>query len=70
MVVPAALEITARQALAAIQPTQVCNANPFATFGLTLIVEPRLDAGTNGSTAWYIVAAPSSIAGAEVAFRG
>jgi hypothetical protein len=68
VVVPAALEVTARQALTQITPQQVSNVNPFASFGLTLIVEPRLDGATNGTTAWYIVASPSSVAGAEVAF--
>src|SRR5262249_5987192 len=48
-------------------PAKVSNVTPCAG-ALTLITEARLDAATNGTTAWYLVAAPTSYGGAEMAF--
>jgi phage major head subunit gpT-like protein len=67
LLVPAALEVQAKQVLVALVPNQVSNANPFSG-ALQLIVESRLDSATNGATAWYLVASPAQFAGAEVAF--
>ena len=57
-IVPAALETTAEQLLAQIQPNLVASVNPFAG-RLELIVEPRLDAVS--STAWYLATDPSFV---------
>lgn len=57
LVVPAALELTARQAVFAIAPTKTSDANPLEQ-GLSVVVEPRLDA--NSTTAWYLVASAGS----------
>ncbi|MDZ4678404.1 MAG: Mu-like prophage major head subunit gpT family protein [Oligoflexia bacterium] len=60
LIVPAALETTARKFLAQeIRPTKAADANPFSGQFDNLIVEPRLDA--NSSTAWYIAAATGQI---------
>lgn len=50
LVVPAALETTARQLVAGITPATTSNVQPY---GVTVIVEPRLDAFS--ATAWYLV---------------
>lgn len=55
LVVPAALEMTARQLTANITPNAVANVQPF-TFNV--VVEPRLDAAS--ATAWYLVAGNQS----------
>ena len=70
LLVPAALEITALQTVGSIADPSKSNSitnNPFSNL-LTLIVEPRLDAATNGATAWYLVANPDQTEGVEVAF--
>jgi hypothetical protein len=67
LLVPAALEVAAKQAVAQITPALVSSVNPFAG-QLQVITEARLDAGTNGTTAWYLIASPGQFAGAEVAF--
>ena len=70
LLVPAALEITALQTVGSIADPAKSNSitnNPFSNM-LTLIVEPRLDGGTNGGTAWYLVANPDQTEGVEVAF--
>ena len=36
--------------------------NIWSGFDLTLVADPRLDAGTNGTTAWYLVANPADAA--------
>jgi hypothetical protein len=57
LLVPSALSGTAR--------------NTLGNFGgdpLTLVIEPRLDAATNGATAWYLVGNPNQYPGLEVAF--
>lgn len=51
IVVPAALEMTALQLVAAITPRQPSDAQPFA---LSVVVEPRLDAISAAD--WYLVA--------------
>lgn len=51
LVVPAALETTARQLVASITPNSAGNVQPYS---LTVVVEPRLDAAS--TTAWYLVA--------------
>lgn len=53
LIVPAALETAAEKLLADIQPTKSSDVNPFAG-KLELIVEPRLDAQSGGTTAWYV----------------
>jgi hypothetical protein len=55
LVVPAALETTARQLVATITPNAAAGVQPY---GLTVIVEPRLDAAS--ATAWYLVAGNQS----------
>lgn len=50
LVVPAALETTARQLTAQILPTGASTVQPYS---LTVIVEPRLDAASQ--TAWFLV---------------
>lgn len=55
LVVPAALEMTARQLVATINPAQASNVQPYK---LGVAVEPRLDAIS--TTAWYLVAGGQS----------
>lgn len=55
LVVPAALETTARQLVAAITPNTTGDVQPYR---LTVIVEPRLDAAS--TSAWYLVAGNQS----------
>ena len=50
LVVPAALETTARQLVATITPNTTASVQPYS---VTVIVEPRLDA--TSATAWYLV---------------
>lgn len=57
IVVPAALELTARQAVFSIAPAKTSDANPIEQT-LQVIVEPRLDA--NSTTAWYLVGTGAS----------
>jgi phage head maturation protease len=70
LLVPAALETAARQTVASLGDPSKSNDITFNPFRgeLEVIVEPRLDAGTNGTTAWYLVADPSQVEGLEVAF--
>lgn len=56
IVVPASLEMTARQLVAQITPAEHSAVNPFGN--LAVVVEPRLDAAS--TKAWYLVAAGSS----------
>ncbi len=69
LIVPAAKETEALQFISSTVDPAKSNMtpNPFAS-AIQVIVEPRLDGGTNGLTAWIVVASPSAIAGAEVAF--
>ena len=55
LVVPAALEMTARQLVASITPAQASNVQPYS---LSVAVEPRLDAVS--ATAWYLAAGNQS----------
>ncbi|MHB8949186.1 MAG: phage major capsid protein [Rhodoferax sp.] len=55
LVVPAALETTARQLVASITPSAAASVQPYT---LTVIVEPRLDAAS--ATAWYLVSGNQS----------
>lgn len=55
LLVPAALEMTARQLAASITPTASSNVQPFT---LSVAVEPRLDEAS--ATAWYLVAGNQS----------
>lgn len=55
LVVPAALETTARQLVATITPNAAAGVQPY---NLTVVVEPRLDA--TSATAWYLVAGNQS----------
>ena len=56
LVVPAALEMLARQLLANFAPTKSADVQPFG--GLQLLVEPRLDAASTAT--WYLVAGNQS----------
>ena len=56
LIVPAALEATARQLMASYNPNTASNANPYNT--LQVIVEPRLDAAS--ATTWYLAAGNQS----------
>jgi len=56
LVVPAALQTTAEQLVAAIYPAQFSDANPF-TGRLVVVTDPRLDA--TSQTAWYLLADPA-----------
>jgi hypothetical protein len=55
LVVPAALEMTARQLVATFAPTAAADVQPFR---LDVVVEPRLDAAS--TTAWYLIAGNQS----------
>jgi len=66
IVVPAALERTGRQLLTDVAATTSGGVNVFSDVGLTLIVEPQLDA--TSATKWYLVAGPTETDGAEIAF--
>jgi HK97 family phage prohead protease len=68
LLVPAILETLALQMVTQVTPAASANVVPGWIPNLQVIVEPRLDAGTNGTTAWYLVATPSTVDGAEVAF--
>lgn len=65
LVVPAALEVLARQFVALVNATQASEVNPF-TGTLEVVVDPRLDAVS--ATAWYLAADPGSIDTIEYAF--
>jgi hypothetical protein len=55
LIVPAALETVARRLVTTISPTSTTDVQPY---GLTVIVEPRLDAAS--LTAWFLVSASQS----------
>lgn len=82
LVVPPALEMTARQILTSAQkmwvyrgdaeggPTALPTTNVVSQMGLTLIVDPYLpilDDSSSGNTGWYLFADPTNIAALEVA---
>jgi hypothetical protein len=56
LVVPAALEVVAKQYIAQITATKAADVNPFQTT-LELVVDPRLDA--KSATSWYLSADPA-----------
>jgi len=62
LIVPAALEYTALQLVAMINPTSTTSVNPFAG-KLTVVVDPRLDSASGGTTAWYLSAGAEAAAG-------
>jgi hypothetical protein len=74
LIVPAALEATARQILASIEVARVDTGdnlptgNPWAGMNLQLVVEPRLDA--NSATAWYLGSKPEDGALLAAFLRG
>jgi len=68
LLVPAALEVAAEQVTTQITPALIGSVVPAWVKSLTVIVEPRIDAFTNGTVNWYLAASPSQIEGAEVAF--
>ncbi len=69
LLVPAALETAALQTVNSTADPSASNDIKFNPFrALQVIVEPRLDDLTNGGTAWYLVASPNQVEGAEVAF--
>ncbi|MPY72888.1 MAG: peptidase U37 [Alphaproteobacteria bacterium] len=65
LLVPAALETTAEQALTVIQARSIDEANPFGG-KLELLVEPRLDGESTAE--WYVVASPANIDTLEYAY--
>ncbi|HWI20363.1 MAG TPA: Mu-like prophage major head subunit gpT family protein [Vicinamibacterales bacterium] len=65
LVVPAALEVVARQYVAQINATSASNVNPFSA-QLDVVVDPRLDASS--ATAWYLAADPLMIDTLEYSF--
>jgi ATP-dependent protease ClpP protease subunit len=65
LIVPAALETTAQQMLAAVQPNISTSVNPFAG-SMELLVEARLDAVS--ALIWYLAADPNRIDTIEYAY--
>lgn len=63
LVVPPELETTAEKLLAAIQPTNSDEVNPFAS-KLSLLVESRLTSATR----WYVTADPATVEGLEYSY--
>jgi phage head maturation protease len=68
LIVPAALESAALQVTSTITPALIGSVNLDWMRGLKVIVEPRLDSATNGTTAWYVAANPTSYSGFVMAF--
>lgn len=66
LLVPSALEALALQFTTVITPNISTSVVPGWIPALQVIVEPRLDAATNGLTAWYLVS--REVDGAEVGF--
>ena len=67
-IVPAALEYLAQQLVSSFTPVVHTASVPAWIKTLQVIVEPLLDAATNGLTAWYLAASPGQIDGCEMAF--
>lgn len=65
LVVPAALEVVARQFVAQINATKASDVNPF-TADLEPVVDPRLDASS--SISWYLAADPNQVDTIEYSF--
>ena len=68
LLVPTELEAIALQYTTQITPAAGANVAPQWMTGLTVIAEPRSDAATNGTTAWYLAASPSVVQGLLVGF--
>lgn len=79
MIVPAALEWAAKKMLRSVDltvakagttdaTTVMGTYNPHADAAMKLIVEPRLDAGTNGTTAYYLACSPDDVPSLVVVF--
>jgi len=66
LVVPAALEVAAKQATMQVSPNAPGNTNPFINYFSAVIVEPRLDAAS--ATAFYVFASPEQINIIEAAY--
>lgn len=65
LLVPAALEVVAKQFVAQINATKAEDVNPFSA-NLAVVVDPRLDAVSE--TAWYLAADPVAIDTLEYAY--
>ncbi|MCK8501743.1 prohead protease/major capsid protein fusion protein [Myxococcus fulvus] len=65
LLVPAALEVVARQHVAQINANQATHVNPFGG-QLEVVVDPRLDAASKLS--WYLAAAPGAGPGLEYSY--
>jgi len=65
LIVPAALEVVARQYVALINATKASDVNPF-TADLEVVVDPRLDGVS--ATAWYLAADASAVDTIEYSF--
>jgi len=65
LVVPAALEVVAKQFVSLISATKSSDANPF-TANLDVVTDPRLDASSG--TAWYLAANSDAIDTIEYSF--
>ncbi len=63
---PVTLAETAKATLGSFSNAEVGGDGAFER-NLSLISEPRLDGGTNGTTAWYLVADPRQVPGLEIA---
>jgi hypothetical protein len=68
LVVPATLETLALQVTSQITPALITSSQPNWIKSLDIIVEPLLDAATNGTTAWYLAADPAAMPGYLMAF--
>lgn len=66
LVVPASLEILAKQHVAQINATKPADTNPFTSANLEVVVDPRLDA--DSETAWYLAANPQAFDTIEYSF--
>ncbi|MGE0042401.1 MAG: hypothetical protein AB7H88_08195 [Vicinamibacterales bacterium] len=65
LLVPAALEVVAKQYVAQVNATKASDINPFSS-ELEVVVDPRLDASS--ATAWYLAADPAVIDTLEYAY--
>ncbi|MFH0903189.1 MAG: HK97 family phage prohead protease [Pseudomonadota bacterium] len=68
LLVPTLLEGLALQFVTQVTPAASANVLPGWMAALTVIVEPRLDAATNGGTAWYLVVPTNQISCVQMAF--
>lgn len=74
LIVPAALEVLARQYVTQITPAQASNVNPFVGMFDRIIVEPRLDVGVDGQAGdavkWWMTGDPAQVDMLEHAYLG